>query len=218
MQHVVNRSILGLDGSRLPVFTSDYALYWFDYLAGYDAVFAELGADGNETRQIALCRGAANVQGRDWGAIITWGSDKSPYLTSGVEMLKDLSMAYYAGAKYLIVFNYPQINSYGALTDEHFQTLRTFWSQIHSFPSKLSEKSKGEAAFVLPRDYGWGLRSADDKIWGVWQPDAQSTLIWANLNKMLAKYGLKLDVVYDDSRFDFAGKYSKVYFWNSTLD
>ena len=25
----------------LPVFTSDYALYWFDYLAGYNAIFVE---------------------------------------------------------------------------------------------------------------------------------------------------------------------------------
>jgi hypothetical protein len=52
---------------NLPIFTSDYALYWFDYLAGYDAVFVELGWNISSIQQLALCRGAANVQGKDWG-------------------------------------------------------------------------------------------------------------------------------------------------------
>ncbi|MCW4045861.1 MAG: hypothetical protein NWE94_10145, partial [Candidatus Bathyarchaeota archaeon] len=49
----------------LPLFTSDYALYWFDYLAGYDVVFVELGWNNSRVQQIALCRGAANVQDKD---------------------------------------------------------------------------------------------------------------------------------------------------------
>lgn len=38
MQHVINSSIPNSRNSPMPVFTSDYALYWFDYLAGYDPV------------------------------------------------------------------------------------------------------------------------------------------------------------------------------------
>jgi hypothetical protein len=56
MQDAKDRSI--------PVFTSDCALFWFDYLAGYDAVFAELEWNHSRAQQIALCRGAVNVQNK----------------------------------------------------------------------------------------------------------------------------------------------------------
>ena len=58
------------ENNNISRFTSDYALYWFDYLSGYDAVFAELGWDHNRTQHIALNRGAADVQNKDWGTII----------------------------------------------------------------------------------------------------------------------------------------------------
>ena len=109
-----NGSIPNSTGRIIPVFTADYALYWFDYLAGYDAVFVELGWNHNQTQHIALCRGAANVQEKDWGTIITWATNDPPYFASGTEMLQDMNTAYNYGAKYLMVFNYPQINPYGA--------------------------------------------------------------------------------------------------------
>ena len=69
------QSMQDLKTLGIPAFTSDYALYWFDYLAGYNCVFAELGGTreqpDNEIQQIDLCRGAADVQGKQWGAIIT---------------------------------------------------------------------------------------------------------------------------------------------------
>ena len=92
------------------MFTSDYALYWFDYLAGYDAIFAELGGNrgtDSKIQQIALCRGAAKVQNKQWGAIITWAYNNPPYMENGTEMLQDMRTAYRAGANYLIIFNYP---------------------------------------------------------------------------------------------------------------
>ena len=46
---------------NIQMFTSDYALYWFDYLAGYDAVFVELGWNNSRIQQIALGMGSANV-------------------------------------------------------------------------------------------------------------------------------------------------------------
>jgi hypothetical protein len=52
----------------IPIFISDYVLYWWDYLGGYDTVFAELGWNHSITQQIAMCRGAANMQGKNWGA------------------------------------------------------------------------------------------------------------------------------------------------------
>jgi hypothetical protein len=218
MQHLINSSIPDSINSPMPAFTSDYALYWFDYLAGYDAVFAELGWDNTETQHIALCRGAANVQNKQWGAIITWAEDKPPYLANSDDMLQQMLTAYHAGANYLIIFNHPQLNPYGALTEEHFAAMKRFWNQIHTFPESMMEKGRGEVALVLPKDYGWGMRTSDDNIWGVWSVDDLSPLIWENMNKLIAKYGQKLDVIYDDPHFNFADKYSKIYFWNSTVD
>jgi hypothetical protein len=66
------------------------------------------------------------MQNKQWGAIITWTYNSPPYLESGKEMLRDMMMAYRAGAKYIIVFNYPKINPYGILTEEHFNAVKTF--------------------------------------------------------------------------------------------
>jgi hypothetical protein len=209
-------SIPNSTGRIIPVFTADYALYWFDYLAGYDVVFAELGWNHNQTEHIALCRGAANVQEKDWGAIITWAYNDPPYLASGTEMLQDMNTAYYSGAKYLIIFNYPQINPYGALTEEHFTAMKTFWARIHSSAGTVLEKVDGQVAFVLPKDYGWGMRNGHDNIWGFWPPDDLTPLIGEKIAVLLDRYGSKLDIIYDDPQFNYTEKYSKIYFWNST--
>ncbi len=200
----------------IPMFTSDYALYWFDYLAGYDCVFVEFGWNHSRTQHVALGRGAANVQGKDWGVIITWTYENPPYMENGTKMLQDMITAYRAGAKYLIIFNYPKINEYGILTEEHFSAMKKFWNLI-GFPRKMLYEVKGEVVLVLPKDYGWGMRNPEDKIWGLWPPDYLSPQIWNIMNKLIEKYGLKLDIIYDDPKFNFEGKYSKIYFWNSTI-
>jgi hypothetical protein len=204
----------------IPMFTSDYALYWFDYLAGYDTVFVELGWNHNTTKHIALCRGAANVQGKDWGAIITWTYYEPPYLASGPEIFEEMLTAYSAGAKYVIVFNYPtypEKNPYGILTEQHFTAMQQFWTYIHNHPEHHGQ-IKGQVAYVLPKDYGWGMRNVEDNIWGLWPADEKAPLIWENMNKLIQKYGLELDVVYDDARFNISKKYSKVYWWNATIN
>ena len=214
------RSMQDLKNRSIPAFTSDYALYWFDYLAGYDAIFVELGWNHSRTKHIALGRGAANVQDKDWGAIIVWTYNNPPYLASGTHILQDMITAYRAGAKYVMVFNYPKIkgNDYGILEEEHFTAMKTFWDLTRSPQKDSLEKIEGEVAFVLPKDYGWGLRQPDDRIWYYWGPDDLSPLIWDNMNKMIEKYDLRLDIIYNDTRFDFEEKYSEIYFWNSTID
>jgi hypothetical protein len=218
MQHVINSNISNSVNSPMPVFTADNALYWFDYLSGYDAVFAELGWNHNQAQHVALCRGAANVQNKDWGAIITWATNDPPYLARGAEMSQDMLTAYRAGAKYIIVFNYPQINPYGALTEEHFTAMKQFWTYIHCFPREVIGKVKGKVALVLPKDYGWGMRQPNDNIWGFWPPDDIAPQIGRNIYKLINEYGLKLDIIYDDSQFNFTEKYSKIYFWNDTIN
>ena len=221
MQHVINSSIPNSVTSPLPVFTSDYALYWFDYLAGYSTVFVELGGTagvGNKVQQMALCRGAANVEGKDWGAIITWTYNYPPYMEDGQAMLKDMEMAYGAGAKYLLVFNYANSsgNPLGVLTDDQFNAMKTFWNLIQTTPRSSFGEMKGQVAYVLPENYGWGMRTPQDKIWGYWGPDNSSMLIWNNMMTLLNQYGPKLDIIYDDPNFNYQSDYSTIYYWNST--
>jgi hypothetical protein len=214
-------SLQDLKNRNVTAFTSDYALYWFDYLSGYDAVFVELGWNHSRPQQIGLGRGAANVQGKDWGAIITWTYQNPPYLGNGREILEDMKTAYRAGAKYLIVFNYPNYpldNPYGTLEDEHFEAMQQFWNYRQNHPEEYG-KTEAEAAFVLPNDYGWGMRRVDDNIWfPEWGSDNLSPLIWENMNKIIERHGLKLDIIYDDPRFGYEEQYSRVNFWNDQID
>jgi hypothetical protein len=51
-----------------------------------------------------------------------WICNDPPYLASGPKIFLDMLTAYRAGAKYVIVFNYPkypETNPYGILSEEH---------------------------------------------------------------------------------------------------
>ena len=207
-----------LQNHNISKYTSDYALYWFDYLAGYDTVFVELGWNHNRPQHIGLCRGAATAQQKDWGAIITWTYYDPPYLAKGPEILEDFKTAYETGAKYIVILDYPEWpenNPYGVLQDDHFDAMEQFWDHIHKHPEDYG-KTKGQVAFVLPRDYGWGMRQPNDSIWGLWPADNLSSVIWEKMTQLTERYGLNLDIVYDDPgiRLD---EYSKVYYWDSDI-
>ena len=220
MQHIINSSIPNSVTSPIPVYTSDYALYWFDYKAGYNTVFVELGNNSptnTKIQQIALCRGAATVQNKDWGAIVTLANNEPPIPENGSSVFNDMTMAYEAGAKYIVVFNY-ELNSHGILTDEHFNAIKQFWNNIHSSTQNSFGKSKGQVAFVLPTDYGWGMRQINDRMWGLWDAPNNSSQIWENLNKLTDKYGPNLDIVYEDQNVNIQGLYSQTYLWNSTIN
>ena len=214
---------ISLKEAGIKTFVSDYALYWFDYLAGYDVVLTQFGANNSITQNIDLIRGAARLQNKAWGAIITWKYDHSPYLDTGDEVYRQMMAAYQAGAKYVILFDYPYLdgagaNPYGVLEDEHFYALEKFSNDVMATSNMrtLSDKSKADAVLVLPRNYGWGMRWQNDAIWGFWGPDAKSTVVWSTSRRLLSEYGLGLDIVYEDAAFPVAGLYDKVYYWNST--
>ena len=204
--------------SSAKLFTSDYALYWWDYQGGYDTVFAELGWNNTAAQEIGLVRGAANLQGKSWGTIITWTYTQAPYLTSGDEMYEQMKTSYECGAQYVLIFNYAEnmTGPYGTLQDEHFQALERFWNEVVQNPNVVHGGIKAEAALVLPKDFGWGMRNQYDTIWGLWNADSTSQQIWTQLQSKLAQYGSKLDIVYDDPAHPVAGKYNKIYFWNQT--
>jgi len=218
----LSNSMTDAKSKNLRTFTADYALYWWDYKAGYDTVFAELGWGLDSTQQIALCRGAANMQGKDWGAIIVWEDYEPPYLGSAQEIYDEMLLAYSGGAKYIVVFNYPtfpESNPYGVLLEEHFLVLEQFWNYVNANPRGYSGEAK--VALVLPEDYGWGMRRNKyigvDNIWGLWPEDEKSPIILENAKALLGEYGLGLDIIYSDETVSFEGKYDKVFFWNSTI-
>ncbi len=196
-------------------FTSDYALYWFDYLAGYDVVLAQFGWNNDRTQQIALVRGAANLQNKDWGVIITLTTDTPPTMENATELYKDMTSAYKSGAKYITIFNYPIVNDYGILTDQHFSALREFWKGIQNGSYPLQNSAQN--VLILPKNYGWGMRNPNDTIWGLWGPDEKSPQIWNVSRTLIARYGTNLDIVYEDSNFSLKNKYSNIFYWNSTI-
>ncbi len=205
-----------LGNRSFPIFTADYALYWWDFQSGYDLILAELGWNNTVAQEIGLVRGAANLQNKRWGTIITWTYTQPPYLTSGDEMYEQMRMSYESGAEYVIVFNYAEEmeGPYGTLRDEHFEALERFWKNVVQNPAVVHGGVKAEAAFVFPKNYGWGLRRLEDSVWGLWEPTAEAKQAWPLLQDALAKHGLRLDIVYDDAAYPFAGKYRQVYYWN----
>jgi hypothetical protein len=195
-------------------FTSDYALYWFDYLSGYDVVLAQFGWNHSLTQVIASVRGAANLQNKDWGAIITWKYNHYPYLDNNETIYAQMRAAYEAGAKYAVIFNYAENMSgpYGTLQEDHFMALERFWNDVVQNPAVKRGSIEGEAVLVLPQNYGWGMRIPEDKIWGLWEADENSEQIWNLLSDLIQEHGFSLDIVYDNPAFPVEGKYVQTFY------
>ena len=187
------------DTSAFPLFISDYALYWFDYKAGVNTVFAEFGWNYSRQLNIALCRGAATVQNRDWGVMMVWRYTHPPYLESGPELYQDLITAYDSGAKYILTFDSNVDYTHGTLKAEHLNALKQFWQYAQSNPRKTNPIGE-RVACVLPKDYAYGFRGPNDKIWGLWEADSDplSYNMSISVNGFLEVYGDRLDIIYDD--------------------
>jgi len=203
------------------LFSSDYVLYWFDYLMGYDVMFAQIGWNHTLNQDIALIRGAATLQNKDWGTIITWRYNDPPYLDSAENVYDQMVTSYKAAAEYIVLFNYPtypETNQFGVMTDEHFEALENFWNNVVTNSEVVHASEKAEAVLVLPQNYGWGMRTCDDKIWAFWEPDEKSEQIWTNLSILLEQYGTNLDIIYDDPNYPPENIYTQIYYWNQTIN
>jgi len=207
-----------LSNQPVTVLTSDYALYWWDYLSGYDLLLAQFGWNHTTAQDIALVRGAANLQGKSWGAIITWTYTEAPYLANGEEIYNQMRMAYESGAEYVVIFNYAEdmTGPYGTLQPEHFQALERFWNEVVQNATVVHGGITADTVLVLPKNYGWGMRNPEDTIWGLWRPDAKSPQVWSQLQSTLETRRLRLDIVYEDPAYPVAGKYEQIYYWNQT--
>jgi hypothetical protein len=207
----------------ITVLTSEYGLYWYDYEAGYDSVLVEFAWNHSRPLNVALCRGAAKAHNKDWGAMVTWTYFEPPYLVSGDELYEDLVVAYQNGAKYSVIFDHPATNysDYGILTDEHFDAMENFWNYMNNNPDSYGT-TQASAVYVLPENFGFGLRRADDKIWGLWEADTDARVeqIWNDVNQLVDEYGFGLDIIYSDPELDgdIQNRYDEVFWWNQPLD
>jgi len=111
-----------------------------------------------------------------------------------------------------VIFNYPQIddNPYGIMRDEHFEAIERLWKDITPTQKITQGSTKAENILVLPKNYGWGMRHPDDKIW-YWGPDEETPQIWEFTRKLLLQYGLKLDIAYEDIEFPITNQYVLIF-------
>ena len=202
--------------SDVPLFTADYGLDWFDYKGGYDVVLGELGWNQPTTQNIALVRGAADMQNKSWGTIIDWQYLSPPTLMSSSQMYNAMKQSYESGAQYVVVFNYsPDNNATGLLQKQQLAAIQKFWKNVVENPRETNNVTAAEA-FVLPTDFGGGLRNQNDNIWGLWSGNSTSQQVWNNLQSAIGKYGSKLDIIYDDPAYPVGDRYQHVYPWNQT--
>jgi hypothetical protein len=207
-------SMYSSHSGSIPMFTSDYGLYWFDYESGYDTIFAEFGWNYSRQLNIALCRGAATMQNKDWGAIITYTYTTPPYIESGNQLYKDMILAYDNGAKYILVFDTDETYSHTILGEEHLLALKQFYQYIQNNPRRINT-IEGRVAYALPKDYAYGFRGPNDKIWGLWENDSIRYDISVATSIMLQEYGPMLDIVYEDAFKDGnTSGYHDVIYWN----
>ncbi len=219
-QRFIERDKVNIDylKGNTKVFTSDYGLYWFDYLSGYDVILSQVGWNLTLNQQIAQIRGAAQVQGKEWGVVITWKYQQPPYLDNGTQILSQMRTAYECGGKYIVLFDYydSDSNPFGTLQEEHFQALESFWKDVIKNPNEIRGSIKANSVLVFPQNYGWGTRWMEDKIWGIFKADNQTSQIWDFMQSTLQKQGLKTDIVYSDNQFALPSQYQDVYSLNSS--
>jgi hypothetical protein len=199
------------------LFTSDYALYWYDYEAGYDVVLCQFGWNNSRAVNIAQCRGAAEMHNKTWGTMITWTYENPPYIESPSELYQDMVTAYDAGARYVLVYNFPQTGPYGLLTEEHLDVIRDFRDYVVANSHNTSSNTE-RVAYVVPDNYGWGFRNPQDTIWGVWSADEDSQRIWEDVNGLVQTYGDDFDILVGSPWTQVFGRdhYDTLIWWNST--
>lgn len=138
-----------------------------------------------------------------------------------VNLYDEMLQAWQNDARYFVVFDSPGFNHtgttpYGVLTTDHLNQMKNFWNYAHTH--QRLEPDPVQTAYVLPVDYGFGLRNANDTIWGLWPADALSPKIWNDVHSLLTAYGNKLDIVYETKTDNVSINlpYNTLIYWNGT--
>ena len=200
----------------MKLFTSDYGLYWFDYLGGYNTVFAELFGGQTDAQTLALVRGAADMQDKSWGAMIEWANRSSITLQSGTQVYNEMRQAYLDGAEYAVVFNYsPSGNGTGLLQDKQFAAIQKFWTDVVQNPKVTNNVVSQDALVCLTitvrpekpkRHYLGFVASRQQFTTGLECHAGVSCQIRLQIRHCLR-----------ESAYPVAGRYQHVYYWNQTI-
>jgi len=127
-----------------------------------------------------------------------------------------LVLAYENGAKYIILFDSNEGWTQSVLKQEHLDALKQFWDYAKAHP-RTSLTLDDRVAYVLPKDYGYGFRGPNDKIWGFWEADNLTSKVCYDLANLFSQYDKKLDIIYDDGLdANNTYGYSRLIFWNGT--
>jgi hypothetical protein len=124
-----------------------------------------------------------------------------------------------AGAKCILVFDTDANYTHSTLQPEHLDALKAFWQYVTDNP-KPSDHPTDRVAYILPKDYGYGFRGPNDKIWGLWEATDYnySSKINTEIGGLIDKYQSKLDIIYDDGlEANNSYGYSELVFWNGTI-
>lgn len=206
---------------RMRLFTSDYALYWYDYMCTYDVVFGELTESHNRQITTALCRGAARVMNKQWGTIITWSTPDQSFIDNATKLYDDMTFSWQQGANYIVVFDAPPNNStattpYGILTNDHLNAMKDFWNYARTNPQPA--QNSVQTAYVLPLDYGYGFRGPNEPLWGLFPADSLTQTILNDTYSLLNQYNSKLDIIYEAKTNGIPANltYPTLIFWNGT--
>jgi len=113
-----------------------------------------------------------------------------------------------------VVFDSNEEYTNTILTQEHLDAMKRFWQYTKDNP-RPANLLDGRVAFVLPKDWAYGFRGPDDKIWGLWETDELVSGISEDLGVLLDEYGSKLDIIYDDG-LELDTTYKEYIFWNGT--
>lgn len=147
--------------------------------------------------------------------MMTWMYDHPPYIGSGAQLYENLIMAYDGGAKYALVFDSNEDYTGGILQQEHLDALKQFWQYIKANPRKSAQVGD-RVAYVLPKDYGYGFRGPNDRIWGLWEAGEFEFDVSMNLSYWMGQYRNSLDIIYEDG-LESNVTYRKYVFWNTTV-
>ena len=97
------------------------------------------------------------------------------------------------------------------------EVLKSFWSYVNSHP-RMDAPTRERAAYILPKDYGYGFRGPDDKIWGLWESDEFSEKAWNDVNSLLEHHPQNIDIIYeDDLGYNYEQTYHTLILWNGTI-
>jgi len=125
-----------------------------------------------------------------------------------------LVLAYQNGAKYILLFDSNEGWTQSVLKQEHLDALKRFWGYVKENPRQNTQVND-RVAYVLPKDYGYGFRGPDDKIWGFWEADSLAGKVCGDLSNLFTQYGERLDIIYDVGLLPGnTYGYSKLFYWN----